>query len=164
MFATLLSGFLSLALPVAKSVLSAKAAGMVASILQPLTGFLTDTQRQKHLERITQMQAEREIRLQQLQTARDVKLAAINASKEIRVVTAGFPEMRILTFLIALPFVIHVNLVGADTNFQLGWGIPAFPHPFDEWEGAIILSFFGVQATVTVARGAVYAASKIFSK
>ena len=74
----------------------------------------------------------------------EAEMDARRAAREIRLATAGFWEMRLLTFLIALPFVIHVNLVGADTNFQLGWGIPAFPKPFDEWEGAILLSFFGI--------------------
>lgn len=76
-------------------------------------------------------------------------------SKEIRLATAGFWEMRLLTFLVALPFVIHVNLVGLDTNFRFGWGIPKFPAPFDEWEGAILLSFFGVATLGGVAKAAI---------
>lgn len=74
----------------------------------------------------------------------DAEIDARRAAREIRLATAGFLEMRVLTFLIALPFVIHVNLVGLDTNFSLGWGISAFPKPFDEWEGRILLSFFGI--------------------
>jgi hypothetical protein len=63
---------------------------------------------------------------------------------EIRKATSGFPEMRILTVLIAAPFILHVWLVGLDTSFGFGWRIAKFPPPFDEWEGAILLSFFGV--------------------
>lgn len=66
------------------------------------------------------------------------------AAKEIRLATAGFLEMRIITVLIALPFVLHLNLVALDTCFKLGWRIPAYPAPFDQWQGAILLSFFGV--------------------
>ncbi|WP_425962655.1 hypothetical protein [Rhizobium nepotum] len=66
-------------------------------------------------------------------------------AKEIRLATAGFWEMRTITFLIALPFVIHLWAVGLDTVFRFGWGVPKFPTPMDEWEGAILLSFFGVQ-------------------
>ncbi len=80
----------------------------------------------------------------------DAELAARKSAREIRLATSGYWEMRVLTFLIALPFVVHLNLVGLDTSFSLGWGISAFPEPFDEWEGNILLSFFGVYA---VSRG-----------
>lgn len=66
------------------------------------------------------------------------------AAKEIRLATAGFWEMRLLTFLIAAPFVVHLNLVALDTCFRLGWAIPKFPDPFPAYQGAILLSFFGV--------------------
>lgn len=65
-------------------------------------------------------------------------------AKEIRLATAGFWEMRTITFLIALPFVIHLWAVGLDTVFRFGWGVPKFPSPFDQYEGAVLLSFFGV--------------------
>ena len=64
---------------------------------------------------------------------------------EIRRETSGFWEMRLLTFVIAGCFAFHLLLVTLDTCFRLGWRIPAFPSPFDEWQGAILLSFFGVQ-------------------
>lgn len=83
-------------------------------------------------------------------------------AKEIRMATSGFWEMRLMTFAIAFPFVSHLWAVWMDTQF--GWfrdrcwmeqdiekcGIPAFPSPFDEWEGAILLSFFGIY---TVGKG-----------
>lgn len=78
----------------------------------------------------------------------DAALLARQQATQIRLATAGFWEMRLLTFLIALPFVIHVLLVGLDTNFKTGIGVYAFPKPFDEWEGAILMSFFGLQAGV----------------
>ena len=71
-------------------------------------------------------------------------IAARAHAKEIRMATAGFWEMRLLTFAIALPFVSHLWAVWLDTQFRFGWGIPKFPPPFDEWEGAILLSFFGI--------------------
>lgn len=67
-------------------------------------------------------------------------------AQQVRLATAGFIEMRVLSFFVAFPFVLHVNLVGLDTNFKLGMGIPAFPDPFDAWEGTILLSFFGFYA------------------
>lgn len=98
----------------------------------------------------------------------DVKaqMAARQAQKEIRLATAGFWEMRLLTFLIAIPFAEHLLAVWMDTRwgiyssggmFEHCWisggiercGVPAFPAPFDEWEGAILLSFFGLQASIS---------------
>lgn len=80
------------------------------------------------------------------------------AAKEIRLATAGFWEMRTITVLIAAPFVLHLNLVALDTCFKLGWRIPAFPAPFDQWQGAILLSFFGVHVIgqgITALAGAI---------
>jgi hypothetical protein len=83
--------------------------------------------------------------------AANVQIAAINArvaqmqsAKEIRLATAGFWEMRLMTFLIASPFVFHLWSVWLDTQFHLGLRLDKFPSPFDQWEGAILLSFFGV--------------------
>lgn len=73
--------------------------------------------------------------------------AGIEARKrahELRLATSGFWEMRLLTFAIALPFVAHLWAVWLDTQFRLGWRIPKFPEPMDEWQGAILLSFFGI--------------------
>ena len=85
------------------------------------------------------------------QAAAQVEIAGINASvaraqaaKEIRLATAGFWEQRALTLAIAGPFILHLWLVALDTCFKLGWRVSAFPNPFAEWEGAILLSFFGV--------------------
>jgi hypothetical protein len=80
------------------------------------------------------------------------------AAKEIRLATAGFWEMRLLTFLIAAPFVVHLNLVAIDTCLRLGWAIPKFPSPFSEYQGAILLSFFGVHVIgqgITALAGAI---------
>ena len=73
--------------------------------------------------------------------------AGIEARKrahELRLATSGFWEMRLLTFAIAFPFVMHLWAVWLDTQFRLGWKIPKFPEPMDEWQGAIMLSFFGI--------------------
>lgn len=70
----------------------------------------------------------------------------------IRMATAGYWEMRALTVLIALPFILHVWLVGLDTCFAFHWGIAKFPPPFDQWEGGIILSFFGLAGGVSAVR------------
>lgn len=71
-------------------------------------------------------------------------IAARAHAKEIRMATSGFWEMRLLTFAIAFPFVSHLWAVWLDTQFALGWRVAAFPDPFAEWQGAILLSFFGI--------------------
>ena len=75
----------------------------------------------------------------------EAHIHALREGAEIRKQTAGFWEMRVLTFVIAGCFAFHLLLVTIDTCFKLGWRIPAYPHPFDEWQGTILLSFFGVQ-------------------
>ena len=77
----------------------------------------------------------------------DIKrqLAGMQNAKEIRLATASFWEMRLITAIIAGCFALHLLLVTLDTCFAFGWRIAAFPRPFDEWQGAILLSFFGVQ-------------------
>lgn len=78
----------------------------------------------------------------------DIKrqIADRDAAKEIRLATATFWEMRLMTAVVAGCFALHLLLVTLDTCFALGWRVSAFPKPFDEWQGTILLSFFGVQA------------------
>lgn len=73
------------------------------------------------------------------------QMADRTAAKEIRLATAGFWEVRLIASIIAGCFALHLLLVTLDTCFRFGWRIPAFPRPFDEWQGTILLSFFGVQ-------------------
>ncbi len=75
----------------------------------------------------------------------EAKMAAKAQATEIRLATAGFWEIRLITALIAGCFALHLLLVTLDTCFALGWGVAKFPAPFDQWEGTILLSFFGVQ-------------------
>lgn len=75
----------------------------------------------------------------------EAKMETHRNATQIRRETSGFWEMRLITFVIAGCFSFHLLLVTIDTCFRLGWGIPAYPPPFDDWQGAILLSFFGVQ-------------------
>jgi hypothetical protein len=84
------------------------------------------------------------IRAGVLETQLANALEAQKLAQQVRLATAGFWEMRIITALIALPFVLHLWLVGLDTCFAFGWKIAAFPAPFAEWQGAVLLSFFGI--------------------
>lgn len=81
--------------------------------------------------------------------------AKLDAILQVRLATSGFWEMRLITFLIAVPFVFHLWTVWLDTQFQFGWKIAAFPSPFNEWQGAILLSFFGIYAAGKVGMGLV---------
>lgn len=82
----------------------------------------------------------------------EAMLQARADAKEVRLATANFWEMRLITFLIAAPFVWHLWLVGFDTMYPQTWNVEAWPKPFDEWEGAIILSFFGIAGGVGAVR------------
>lgn len=81
--------------------------------------------------------------------------ARLDALLRVRLATAGFWEMRLITFLIAVPFVVHLWSVWLDTQFGFGWKVAAFPPPFNEWQGAILLSFFGIYAAGKVGMGVV---------
>lgn len=74
----------------------------------------------------------------------DTELETQRLAQQVRVATAGFWEMRVITVGIALPFLLHLWLVGLDTCFGFGWRIAAFPSPFNDWEGRVLLSFFGI--------------------
>lgn len=76
--------------------------------------------------------------------AHEDRMAARQAAKDIRLATAAHWEQRLLTFLIAAPFVIHLWLVAWDTMWPQPWSVEKWPAPFDEWEGAILLSYFGI--------------------
>lgn len=121
-------------------------AGIFFKILSWLGGGVLDRVL-LHIERRNDTATERDkVKATVLRTAIVAEMEARGNAREIRLATAGFWEMRLLTVAIALPFVVHLNLVALDTCFGFGWAIAKFPAPFDEWEGAILLSFFGVYA------------------
>lgn len=83
----------------------------------------------------------------------DAEIEAQRSAREIRLATAGFWEMRLLTFGIAFPFVLHLWLVALDTILEIdAWTVEKLPQPFNEWEGTILLSFFGVYATTSAVK------------
>lgn len=122
---------------------------IVTAILNALTGGLL----QRFFDwRIASDRAEYEALNNSEKLAFDERQSIRSTAKEIRLATASFWEMRLITFLIAACFVSHLILVTLDTNFAFGWRIAKFPSPFDEWEGLILLSFFGVQVIGTGVR------------
>lgn len=91
---------------------------------------------------------------------RDALLAEQQAALSVRMASMGFWEMRVLTAVTLFFFVSHLGAVWLDTMATggvLGAGaqtiwksaalqIPELPHPMNNWEGAIILSLFGISA------------------
>lgn len=106
------------------------------SIIDRLTTAYTkhldaDTEQSKIKADVAKKQLDNEIETQKLQA-------------QIRAATAGFWEMRLITALTVAPFLLHLWLVAMDTCFGFGWRIAAFPAPFDDWEGRILLAPFGI--------------------
>lgn len=89
----------------------------------------------------------------------------LDAMLQVRMASINFPEMRVATACIAFYFITHLGAVWLDTMFHWTWdGLPVskWPAPMDEWEGAIILSFFGLTAGVKVANSAFGAITEWF--
>ncbi len=135
---------------VLKAVLGWMTGGGIAAIGEQL--------RQARLDSLNAQNNEQRIiadlRIKELEFQQEAARHALEVRRE----TAGFWEMRLITFVIAGCFAFHLLLVTLDTCFRLGWGIPAFPSPFDQWQGAILLSFFGVQVVgqgITAIAGAI---------
>lgn len=119
---------------------------MLATILSWITGSLTGALERAYKAKLDAQNEEQ--RLIADTAIADIK-AQIEANREaaqIRRETAGFWEMRVATVLVVWPLSIHLALVVYDTiNTSVSLGIPALPHPMDDWEAAIILSLFGLQ-------------------
>lgn len=118
---------------------------MIAWIVKLLTGSVFDRLTGLYEKKLQADGAAQKLAAELAVKQIEADLEVRQNAKEIRLATAGFWEMRTITFLIALPFVIHLWAVGLDTVFRFGWGVPKFPSPFDQYEGVILLSFFGVQ-------------------
>ncbi|MGA0561682.1 hypothetical protein ACO2RV_04475 [Ancylobacter sp. VNQ12] len=134
---------------------------MIGAILRWLTGDVLGKLTQAYVAAKSSAVESERIKADILLKQIDAEMAARQAALQVRLATAGFWEMRFITALIAGCFTLHLVLVTLDTCFRLGWRIPAFPSPFDEWQGAILLSFFGIYAAGTSAKAiAVSLASK----
>ena len=121
--------------------LSSIIAWAVGGGITAITGQILKWQEQKNNAKTEQDRIAAEVEIKRLE-----KLLEVNkGANEIRMQTAGFWEMRIITFAIAFFFTTHVGAVWLDTMFKFGWKVNAFPAPMNDWEGLIVLSFFGVQ-------------------
>lgn len=104
-----------------------------------------------------ELRAKTEVELKQI----DQAIQDADNRRQVRLATAGFWEMRLITFIIAAVATEHYVAVWMDTRWGIyqrgGWfercwfqggvehcGVPAWPDPYNEWQGAILLSFFGI--------------------
>jgi len=115
------------------------------SIVRWLTGDLVGQLTKAYEARLNAANAEKRLVTDATIKQLEAQMAAKAQATEIRLATAGFWEIRLITAVIAGCFALHLLLVTLDTCFALGWGVAKFPPPFDQWEGTILLSFFGVQ-------------------
>ena len=86
-----------------------------------------------------------QVEIQRLQGLIAMQQQAAN----IRLATAGQWEMRLLVFLAGIGPVLHylaVCTVSTWPGYFKGWTVLALPAPMDQWEGYVILSFFGLGA------------------
>lgn len=117
--------------------------GLIGTIL----GKIVDPLSQAYRDKLAADTDEKKLAAEQNIKRLELEQEQRNNAKEIRLATSAFWEMRLITFLITLPFVWHLWLIVLDTNrTDINLRIPPLPAPFDQYEGAILLSFFGVTA------------------
>ena len=116
---------------------------LLFSFLTGGIGKFADTYRDLETARIKESteinQVVKEIELKRLETTE----AAIEAAKEVRIAMKDHWEIRLAVALVAIPTSFHYACIVIDTVYKLGWDIPNLPPPLGEWQGAIILSYFG---------------------
>jgi hypothetical protein len=134
---------------------------MLALILNWLTGDVLGKLTDAYVKAKDSAVESERVKADILEKQIDAEIEARRAALQVRLTTAGFWEMRLITALIAGCFTLHLVLVTLDTCFALGWKIAAFPTPFDQWEGTILLSFFGIY---TIGKGVNALASAIGSR
>jgi hypothetical protein len=107
---------------------------IVQGVVGPLFGYLGKRQ---------------EVQLDGFRTATGVDLDAYKAALEaqietnrIRASANSWIGARIITMVAGVPAAMHFGAVMLDSTFQFGWGIPKVPTPYDQYEWAIVQSFF----------------------
>lgn len=70
--------------------------------------------------------------------------AAHEAAKEIRIAMKDHWEIRLAVGLVAIPTSFHYACIVIDKTYNMGWQIQQLPEPLNEWQGTIILSYFGL--------------------
>jgi hypothetical protein len=105
----------------------------------------------KAYEKKLEAQSKHDVLLADLDIANmEAELEARRQAKAIRLETAGFWEMRLAVGIVAVATACHYAAVILDSIYQFSWDVAALPAPMDQWEGTIILSFFGLQGAVGI--------------
>jgi hypothetical protein len=107
---------------------------VVQGIVGPLFGYLGKKQ---------------EVQLDGFRNATGVDLDAYKAALDAQIETSriraaanAWIGARIITMVAGLPAAVHFGAVMLDSTFRFGWGIPKVPAPYDQYEWAIVQSFF----------------------
>ena len=120
-------------------------------ILQALTGQLQQAWATYEAGQTAEARAAAQVEVQRIQGLIDAQQQAAH----IRLATVGQWEMRLLVFLAALGPVVHYLAVCVVSTWPArfpGWVVLALPAPMDQWEGSIILSFFGLSVVGSIAK------------
>ncbi len=73
------------------------------------------------------------------------KSEMVNASKHQQTMIDNW-EIRLLIFIIAGVCVLHMVMVVLDSTYNFEMVVNKLPEPYEEYQGKIILSFFGLSA------------------
>lgn len=85
--------------------------------------------------------------------AAETQIMALEIAQANRLATTDNPGLRLAIGLAALALCGHLALVAFVSAFPFwGWTIHALPAPMNEWQGAIILSLFGLSAVRSIFR------------
>lgn len=117
-------------------------------------GFISDAAKSASDAIINDRNAVRDERLQRSRE----RMAVNQNAKEIRLATAGYWEQRFLAFIVGVIPIMHWAAIGIGSTFAapfkamgqpVGWlewtlHVPPMPPPFDQYEGPILLSFYGL--------------------
>lgn len=130
---------------------------MLLSLLTGGIGKAMDSYRDVQIARLKeQSDANNVIRDMELASLEHDKAAAQNA-REIRLATKDHWEVRLAVALVAIPTSFHYAATVADAIYHFGWAITPLPAPLNEWQGVIILGYFGYGTLRNVTKAAVTA-------
>lgn len=114
----------------------------IGGIVGPLFGYLTKRQ---------------EVQLDGFRNATGIDLEAYKAALEAKIETSrlrasanSWLGARIITMVAGVPAAMHFGAVMLDSTFRFGWGIPKVPAPYDQYEWAIVQSFFIVAPAMPI--------------
>lgn len=133
---------------------------LITSLLTGGIGKALDSYRDVQIAKL-KTQSETGNLLKELELAgleRD-KAMAQNA-KEIALATKDHWEMRLAIALVAIPTSFHYAATVFDAVYHFGWAITPLPDPLGEWQGAIVLGYFGLGAARNVTKAVVAAMVK----